>query len=79
MMLSLQICLGGTVPEKYYRKNMLSENNDMSKFKTATVQKGSTLQLDYPITVAKSLLRWTIILTYTHFSANFAIPLFFFP
>lgn len=53
-----KICLGGTIPDKYYRMNMLSENNDMSKFKTATVPKGSTLQLDYPITVPKSLLRW---------------------
>lgn len=62
-MLTLQICLGGPIPDKYFRMNMLSENNDMSKFKTATVQKGSTLQLDYPITVPKSLLRWRIILT----------------
>lgn len=53
-----KICIGGTIPEKYYRKNMLTENNDLSKFKIASVQKGSTLQLDYPVTVKKSLFRW---------------------
>jgi len=51
------MCMGGTIPEKYYRKNMLEENNDLSKFASVTVQKGATLQLDFPVTVKNSLLR----------------------
>lgn len=53
-----KICLGGTIPEKYYRKKMLEENTDLSKYTAVTVQKGSTTQLDFPVTVKNSLLRW---------------------
>jgi hypothetical protein len=53
-----KVCIGGTVPEKYYRKNMLEENNDLSKFTSVTVQQGSTLQFDYPVTIKNSLLSW---------------------
>lgn len=50
--------MGGTIPEKYYRKKMLTENNDLSKFTGVTVQNGSSLQLDFPVSVEKSLLRY---------------------
>lgn len=47
--------MGGEVPEKYYvaKANFV----DMSNFTTNTVGRGSSLQVDFDITVAGAILR----------------------
>jgi len=49
--------MGGRVPEKYYRKNMLEEKNDLNRFASVTIRRGSSLHLDFTVTVKNSLLR----------------------
>jgi len=49
--------MGGTIPEKYYRKNILEQNTDLSKYTPVTILCGETLQVDFPVTIKGSLLR----------------------
>jgi len=51
-----KICMGGKVPESY---NVAKTNFvDMDNFTTGTVGRGSSLQINYDVNVANSILRW---------------------
>ena len=52
-----QIGPGGKVPVKYNMKN-IRENIDMSMFDNCTVQRGSTVQVDYDVVEPGSTLRY---------------------
>lgn len=52
-----KICLGGTVPESYYLKN-IQDNFDLTQFTTITVNRGSFTNLDFKVDKPKSVLRW---------------------
>jgi len=52
-----KVCVGGKVPEKYRLKN-IRENIDMTNFENCTVQRGSTVQLDYEVSEPGSTLRY---------------------
>ena len=49
--------MGGKVPEKYRIENFM-ENVDMSNFVTVTIQRGSSLQLDFEVEQANSMIRF---------------------
>ena len=51
-----QVCMGGTVPERYYAKNQVNFVN-MENFTKATISKGSSLQLDYDVKQAGHVIR----------------------
>ena len=55
------MCIGGKVPEKYRLKN-IRENIDMSNFDNCTVQRGSSVQLDYDVVEPGSTLRYVLCL-----------------
>ena len=54
-----QVCIGGQVPASYQLTSM-KENFDISDFQQATVQRRSSVQLDFTITTPNSLLRYTL-------------------
>lgn len=51
------ICLGGTVPESFYMKN-ITDNIDMTQFTTAIVNRASAISLEYKVDISGSVLRW---------------------
>ena len=66
---SFQICVAGPVPKKYYSNHM--DNFDLKSFTTATVGRGSSLQLDYDIDKPGNLLRYRYLLQWLIFCKEY--------
>lgn len=51
---SSRVCMGGEVPEQYYSQDM----GDTSGFIEASIGRGSSLQVEVEVKVARSCIRW---------------------
>ena len=61
--------MAGPVPKKYYSNHM--DNFDLKSFTTATVGRGSSLQLDYDIDKPGNLLRYRYLLQWLIFCKEY--------